>query len=293
MIKYVFFAMIWAVMIGYFYIVNITKISHNLLTSIMGACYYIYFKASYVKGSEKIICIKNGLSPIFNSLNIKINTFGYSKNNRPTIYVANHHSYLDSLILKYLKPNVKTIAKSDVVGDFSIMKNFAKTILDNWGVIYYKRGDKKSGSNVRNLIKETILKGSSILVYPEGTSFTFNGLQKFYPGSFEVAFENNLNVQPITIKYETDITWGEKTEFTQKHHVDMIANSEKCQKFKVNNVNVTFHPILYASKFENAEHLSNYARFIITDEWINQHHYQTNKNTATPMLNSFSVAEYV
>ena len=293
MINYIFFAMVWAVMIGYFYIVNVTKISHKLLTSLMIACYNIYFKASYAKGSEKIECIKMGLKPIFEALNIKINTFGYAKNNRPTIYVANHHSYLDSLILKYLKPSVNTIAKSDVVGDFSIIKNFAKTILDNWGVIYYKRGDKKSGSNVRNLIKESILKGTSVLVYPEGSSYTFNGLKKFYPGSFEVAFENNFNVQPITIKYETDITWGEKTEFTQKHHVDMILNAERCQKFKVNNVNVTFHPILYASKFENAEHLSNYARFIMTDEWINEHHYLTNQNITEPILNSFAfAAEY-
>ena len=43
---------------------------------------------------------ETGLKPIFQALNIKINTFGYSKNNRPTLYVANHHSYLDSLILK-------------------------------------------------------------------------------------------------------------------------------------------------------------------------------------------------
>ena len=110
--------------------------------------------------APKIECIKTGLKPIFEALNIKINTFGYSKNNRPTLYVANHHSYLDSLILKYLKPSVKTIAKSDVVGDFSIMKNFAKTILDNWGVIMYKRGDKKSGQVVRGLIKDHILKKS-------------------------------------------------------------------------------------------------------------------------------------
>lgn len=278
MTKFLFYGMIWGIMIGYFYIVNITKISHKLLTSLMMACYYIYFKASYVKGNEKIVCIRDGIDPIFKSLNIKINKFGYTNNNRPTLYISNHQSYLDSLILKYLKPNVKTIAKSDVIGDFSIMQTFAKTILDNWGVIYYTRGDKKSGSNVRNLIKESILNGSSVLVYPEGTSYTFNGLHKFYPGSFEVAFENNINIQPITIKYETDITWGAKDVFTKKYHTDMIANAEQCQKIKENNINITFHPLLDSSKFESAEHLLNYTKFVITDEWIHQHHYLTNSH---------------
>ena len=266
--------MIWGIMIGYFYIVNINKIPNDLLKNIIIACYYIYFKASYNKSSKYI---RFGLKPIFKALNIKINIYGNVKNNLPILYVANHNSYLDSLILKYIKPNVKTIAKANVIDDFSILKNFGKKILDNWGVIYYERGSKKSGNIVRKLIKETILNGSSILVYPEGTSHTFDGLKKFYPGSFEVAYENNINVQPITIKYETDITWGEETKFSKKHHLDMVENAIKCRSIDINNVNITFHPILIPSKFDNAIHLSNYARFLITDEWINSHHYKIPK----------------
>ena len=288
MVKFIFYGLIWGVMIGYFYIVNVSKISHNLLTSLIVAMYHLYFKASYVKGSEKLLCIKNGLSPIFDSLNIKINKFGYVNNNRPTIYIANHQTYLDSLILKYLKPNVKTIAKSDVIGDFSIIKKFAKNILDNWGVILYRRGDKSSGQNVRKVMKETILGGSSILIYPEGTSFAFNGLKKFYPGSFEVAYENNLNIQPITVKYETDITWGMVEPFSKKHHKDMIENSKKCQSYKVNNVNVTFHPVLTPSKFDDAEHLLNYTKYLITDDWINQHHYLKKVNNISNIQNSYN-----
>lgn len=275
MIKYLFYAMIWGVMAGYFYIVNITKIPHDLLKNSIITCYFLYFKASYDNKSKYI---KLGLQPIFKCLNLKINTYGYLKNDLPTLYIANHSSYLDSLILKYLKPNVKTIAKSNVIDDFSIFKSFGKKILDNWGVIYYERGNKKSGYNVRNIIKETILNGTSVLVYPEGTSHTINGLKKFYPGSFEVAYENNFFVQPITIKYETDITWGEETEFSQKHHIDMLENAIKCKSIDVNNVNITFHPILISSKFENASHLSNYARFLITEEWIDDHHYKKKLN---------------
>ena len=56
----------------------------------------------------------------------------------------------------------------------------------------------------------------------------------------------------------------------------MIANSEQCQKIDCNNVNVTFHPPLQSDKFENAEHLREYSKYLITEEWITQHNYSTN-----------------
>lgn len=265
--------MIWLSMISYFYIINITKVPHKILSGLINGLYYIYYKASYVTEQDKGIYIKKGVLPVLNSLNIKIKTHGFIDNKSPTLYISNHNSHLDSLILKYLKPEVKTISKDDAAGDFSIVKNFAKTILDNWGVILYKRGSKKSGQEVRNLIKTNILNGKSVLVYPEGGSFAFNGFEKFYPGSFEVAYENNLNIQPVTIRYMTDITWGREEKFTKEHHINMITNARHCQNFKENIVNVTFHPVINSSHFDDASHLLNYVKFVITDEWINQHNY--------------------
>lgn len=287
MIKFIFFGMIWVTMIAYFYLVNITKVPHDILVGMMKGLYYIYYKASYHKKNSNI---KIGISNVLNSLKVKINTYGYLDNNKPTLYISNHHSYLDSLILKHIKLDIKTIAKSDSANEFSIAKNFANTILDNWGVIMYKRGDKKSGQIVRGLIKDHILKGDSILVYPEGTSHAFNGLQHFYPGSFEVAFQNNFRIQPITIRYETDICWGVETEFSKKYHYEMIENAIQCLKYDINNVNVTFHAPIESGKFEDATHLLNYVKYIITDEWIHQHHYiNTSKiYNSTNMFNNIS-----
>jgi 1-acyl-sn-glycerol-3-phosphate acyltransferase len=285
MIKFLFFGMIWASMIAYFYIVNITKVPHNILVGLIHGIYYIYYRASYGNKNANIIY---GIQPVLDSLNIKINKYGYLNNNKPTLYICNHHSYIDSLILKSIKPDIKTIAKSDSASEFSIIENFANTILDNWGVILYKRGDKESGQNVRNLIKENIIKGDSILVYPEGTSHIFNGLHHFYPGSFEVAYENNFTIQPITIRYETDITWGIKTEYSQKYHYEMIENSKQCIKFDTNDVNVTFHAPIQANKFEDSSHLLNYVKYVITDEWIHQHHY-INQNKIYNNINTQNI----
>lgn len=276
MITFTFYGFIWLIMISYFYIVNKFKISDSLLSCSIKTLYYIYYKASYKKNlKNKGIVIKNGIKPVFDTLKINLRVHGFTDNSIPTLYVSNHCSYLDSLIIKYIKPDIKTIAKSDTVKDFSIMKNFAKTILDNWGVIFYERGNKKSGKKVRKLIRKNIKLGDSILVYPEGGSFVFNNLQKFYKGSFEVAYNNNIIIQPITIKYHTDIAWGgKKSKFTKKRHLDIIENTIYCQKQETNPVDVTFHPVVIPKYFENAKHVMNYCKYIITDEWLHGHHYK-------------------
>ena len=153
---------------------------------------------------------------------------------------------------------------------------------------WISKGAGLSGTVNNLLIKENIIKGDSILVYPEGTSHVFNGLHHFYPGSFEVAYENNFTIQPITIRYETDITWGIKTEYSQKYHYEMIENSKQCVKFDTNDVNVTFHAPIQANKFEDSSHLLNYVKYIITDEWIHQHHY-INQNKIYNNINTQNI----
>lgn len=269
--KYLYFTLLLFISIIFILLKSI-NISNNALKNLLVGCYYIVFKAYFHK--KKSQCIKDGIKPLLNSINIKINKYGFSDNNLPTLYVANHQSYLDSIILKLLKPYVFTISKSNVADDFSIIKCLSKNILNNWGVIMYKLGDKESGKIVRKLIKENIESGKSILIFPEGTSHAYEGLKHFYKGSFDVAYENNLLVQPITIKYLSDITWGEKLPYSKDYNLDILKNVKKCEENKVNEVNVTFHPIINPNKFDNAEHLMNYSRFIITDEFLNQHNYK-------------------
>lgn len=273
--KYLYFLLLITIFLIYIIIKNI-NLSVNIFWNIIVCAYYIAYKASFYK--DKSECIKNGLEPIFKSLNIKINKFGLIENNLPTIYIVNHQSYLDGHIIKSIKPNVFTIVKSNIENDFSIFKKLSKNALDNWGVIYYNFGNKESGQNVRKAIKENIESGKSILIFPEGTSHAYEGLKYFYKGSFEVAYENNFYIQPITIKYLSDITWGEKLPYSKDYNLDIFKNAKKCGENDINEVNVTFHPIINTSKFDNAEHLMNYVKFIITDEFIYQHNYKLLNN---------------
>ena len=272
MIKESFIFFVNLTILTYYYLNTQYKMNFELIKGIINGIYYIYWLSAKNPNKKEIKNnIKLGCETVFNTCKIKLNVHGYKMDNIPIIYVANHHSYLDSVILKYLLPNVHTIAKDDADKEF-FLSNILKDVFDVWGVILYKRGNKKSGKKVRKLMAKHINGGGSILVYPEGKAIAIGGPKDFYPGSFEVAFNNKFLIQPITLKYETDITWGEKSKFSKKYHLDMITNINQCQK-QINNVNVTFHPIINPNKFKSADIMKQYCEVIIRDEWINRHHY--------------------
>lgn len=274
MIKQVFVAFINLSILCYYYINTKYYINTNIIKGMITVLYYIYLLSSENIDKKNIQKnIKSGCLSVFETCRIKINTYGFKITDIPVLYVSNHHSYLDSVILKYLLPHVYTISKEDIEEDF-FLSNIIKQLFDVWGVILYKRGNKKSGTKVRKLMSKHINKGGSILVYPEGRSVAIGGPSDFYPGSFEVAYKNNFFIQPITIKYDSDITWGTKNKYSKKYHLDLMRNIYECQK-QINNVNVTFHPIINPNKFKSAKHMKQYCEIIIRDEWINKHHYTT------------------
>lgn len=232
--------------------------------------YKVSLKIPYIKEKRKrnILFVKP-LENLLKSININKLVLGNLNISKPKIYIANHQSYLDPIILKTINPHLYTIAKSDVKseGIGSFFNYFIHPIIDAWNIIYYKRGDKKNGSQIRDEIAKAIYTKKSVLIFPEGTAYPFNGVRDFFPGSFEVAFENNITIQPITLKYKTDITWGVKEKNSKKHHLDMMSNIIECQK-KNNDVIIKIHEELNPKDFENANHLKEYSKYIMQKEWI-------------------------
>lgn len=274
MIKKVFIAFINLSILMYYYINTKYNINTNIIKGILTTLYYVYWLSSENKDKKQITKnIKLGCLSVFDTCRIKINIYGFKITDIPILYVSNHHSYLDSVILKYLLPHVYTIAKDDADKDF-FLSNVLKQIMDVWGVISYKRGNKSSGKKVRKLMTKHINKGGSILVYPEGGAVAIGGPGNFYPGSFEVAYNSNFFIQPITLKYDSDITWGTTHKSSKEHHLDLMKNVHECQK-QINNVNVTFHPLVNSKNFTSAKHMKQYCEIVIRDEWINKHHYTT------------------
>ncbi|MBF0268230.1 MAG: 1-acyl-sn-glycerol-3-phosphate acyltransferase [Alphaproteobacteria bacterium] len=137
----------------------------------------------------RIVCRITGLN---------VAVFGQMTTERPALFVSNHVSYLDILVLGGLI-RASFVAKSEVAGwpGINIIARLGRTIFVERRPV---RAAKQTGQLARRL-----LKGDSLIVFPEGTSTDGNRLMPFKSTLFSAA-EIEINgqpvlVQPLTITY--------------------------------------------------------------------------------------------
>ena len=129
---------------------------------------------------------------------IKIKIYGKISNNHPTLFVSNHASYLDIVILGSL---VKTsfIAKKEVSKWplFGILAKLQNTVFIDRRVLSLKKQENK--------ILNHLNKKKNLVIFPEGTSSDGNSVLPFKSSLFNI-FEKNLTskvfIQTSTIIYK-------------------------------------------------------------------------------------------
>jgi len=123
----------------------------------------------------------------------------YGKQNltpdKTAIYVCNHASYLDGIILMAgLPDSFSFVAKKE------LEKNFIpRLFLQSIGCIFVERFDIQRGASDADLLQEQVKKGHSLVIFPEGTFTRISGLRPFRMGAFTTAAETNTPVIPLTL----------------------------------------------------------------------------------------------
>ncbi len=113
---------------------------------------------------------------------------------KPTLYVANHSSYIDILVLGTFVP-ARFVSKDDVA-KWPIMGWLAT----NQGTIYISRSRNAIAEGADKLL-EFLDKGESLILFPEGTTSDSCRILPFGSSFFDVAVKKNIVVQPITVSY--------------------------------------------------------------------------------------------
>jgi len=111
------------------------------------------------------------------------------------IIVANHQSGADILVLFTLRLHFKWVAKRSLFFFPFIGWNMAMN-----RYIALRRGKKSSMHLMMERSKQELLKGNSMMIFPEGTRSPDGRLQSFRSGAFHLAIETNLPVLPVVIK---------------------------------------------------------------------------------------------
>jgi 1-acyl-sn-glycerol-3-phosphate acyltransferase len=124
---------------------------------------------------------------------------GTPAGDRPTLFVANHSSYIDIEVFSSLIP-VCFIAKAEVASwpFFGTLARLQRTV--------FVDRRPRSTADQRDEIARRLTAGDNLMLFPEGTSDDGNRILPFYSALFSVAERRlaegrPLTVQPVSVAY--------------------------------------------------------------------------------------------
>lgn len=126
-------------------------------------------------------------------LGFRVSTQG-TFSDRPVLYVSNHISWSDIPVLGGMVP-LRFLSKAEV-GRWPVIGWLAKQA----GTLFIQRGSGKAGQ-ARAEISGTLLRGQSVLVFPEGTTTAGVTVLPFHSRLLHAAMDAGADIQPISIAY--------------------------------------------------------------------------------------------
>jgi 1-acyl-sn-glycerol-3-phosphate acyltransferase len=127
----------------------------------------------------------------------KVQVYGLDKIdfNKSFVFVGNHQSHIDVLaVFSILTLTVRFIAKKEL---FKIpLFGWAMTAA---GIIKVDRSNREKAIKSIERAGETIQRGVSVILFPEGTRSSDGEIHQFKKGAFVLATKSNVPVVPISI----------------------------------------------------------------------------------------------
>ncbi len=109
---------------------------------------------------------------------------------KPAIIIANHTSFLDSLVMGMVYPNIVYL-----VNDWVYKSPIFGRAIQSAGFYRVSEGVDNSIEH----LKERVEMGFSLMIFPEGTRSYSNQVQRFHKGAFYLAETLQLDVVPVYI----------------------------------------------------------------------------------------------
>jgi 1-acyl-sn-glycerol-3-phosphate acyltransferase len=124
----------------------------------------------------------------------------------PVIFVANHSSYLDSIVTLAIAPaGTRFVGKKEL-----FTAPILRTFMRNLNYLSVDRQDLPKGIEDTQHIQEALKSGASVFIFPEGTFGYASGLRPFKLGAFKIAAEANVAICPVALRGVRRILRGEE-----------------------------------------------------------------------------------
>lgn len=193
-------------------------------------------------------------------IGIKVKVDGKIHKKRPTMYVCNHVSYIDILVLG-----------TKIRGNFIAKSEIAKWPLFGWlskiqSTIFVER-DSKRVKEQQQKITSVLQKKQNIILFPEGTSTNGNEVLQFKSSLFDVAKtpinKGSVSVQPVTICYYAingiPVNRVQRPYLTWFGNMDLMSHLFKLLSLGKIDVRLKFHEPKSYEEMPNRKALAKYA----------------------------------
>ena len=112
------------------------------------------------------------------------------------VYVANHASYLDALLMMSVLPLEMRFAAKSRLASYPVLG----TALRKGGHILIEKSDLSKQIEGASAVLKPLQTGQSLFVFPEGTFVATSGLLPFRLGAFRAAVETGCPIVPVAIR---------------------------------------------------------------------------------------------
>lgn len=135
--------------------------------------------------------VNSFLTPMFVSVKGKENIIP----NTSYVVIANHQSYYDIfLIYGWLGLDIKWLMKQELRKIPFLGFASAKV-----GHIFIDRSNNKKALQSLEEAKKRLIKGASVVIFPEGTRNNTGEMRPFKRGAFKIAYDLKLPILPVTV----------------------------------------------------------------------------------------------
>jgi len=196
-------------------------------------------------------------------LGVRLDLRGTRSTHRPTLFVANHTSYLDIEIMGAAVEG-SFVSKAEISGwpVFGWLARLQRTI-------FVERADRAAAARQRDEIRRRLDDGDNLILFPEGTSGDGMHLLPFKSTLFAAAEDERVVVQPVSVVYRLldGIPLGRfyRPFFAWYGDMTMPPHLWKALGLGQLTVVVTFHAAVQLKDFGTRKLLSEHCARVIAE----------------------------